>query len=343
MDISTVNKAIASICIEKEDFQKYRSVLDKQPGFYNKCEAFVAVFRGMELSRNLTAIAFKKLYFLGRQIGLTDETLQLLTRSLNGDPVNLASVSFLTSDFDTKTVGVKDVPKNLNKEDKSLLEFTPNQSIVKRRVLRAIIGIAAVAACFVWFLVFYEGKEQEEIVILPEAKAAPSREERLTEAIQKLNLTAELGTVEYTVSGIHSETDPHWISQVTGDIDWVKRAIAIEYQATVTAGIDMRNFSQDRNVSVSGSSVILYLPKAEITSINIKECKDHPYAGLLRSDYHVTEKHEIAVSAERALIERIGSGREQFPIKEDAEENARRFFEMLMHELGFESVKIVFR
>lgn len=340
-----INQCIASVCINKESLEKFKSVLDQQPGLYSRCEAFVTAYRGIESSRNLSNVAQKKLDFLGRQAGLTPDSLQLLNKALRGESVKFATASFVTPAMDGKRVTVLNNDRTVLKEqskDPVPAEIVIEEVFVKRKAVsrnptpkgknaKWMIGIAAAVGALVLAFTFPIDTQSKP----------PTLEDRLDEAIQRLNLVAELGTIEYNLSGVHTETDPNWLSTLSG---WFReesqKAIALKFKAKVKAGIDLDGFSRERNVEISGQSVRVTLPKARVLSYEILDIKDEPYAGMLRSDYTVTDIHLVQQHAEEALLDKIASG--VFPILRDAETNARDFFGILLNGLGFTSVQVVF-
>ena len=62
---------------------------------------------------------------------------------------------------------------------------------------------------------------------------------------QKLRQVAELGTVQYTVQKVVSNSDETW--QIFGD-----RKILFSFRAVIKAGIDMDKFDADLVVSMGG-------------------------------------------------------------------------------------------
>ena len=327
-----INQCILSVCIEKESLERFKPILDRQPGIYSKCEAFVTAYRDLESSRALSNVGLKKLDFLGRQVGLTDDSLQLLKRALKGESVSLATTSFLPSAKENKAGDTKE-------KDRTALKERPKEPVSKRMNLRTIIGIAAAIVGIVLLLTFSSENQEEVVRVIPEAKAAPTPEERLKEAVNRMEMMAEFGTVEYTVSCVHIESNPTWHSEFTRDLG--KKTIVIEFQAKVVAGIDLSVFSKEQNVRVSDDSVIIELPKAKILYIGDPEhTKVYAYSGILRSDYDWEDKDEVKGRAMSVLEERVNSG--QYPILKDAEDNARSSLTMLLKELGFTSISIKF-
>ena len=85
---------------------------------------------------------------------------------------------------------------------------------------------------------------------------------------QKLRQVAELGTVQYTVQKVVSNSDETW--QIFGD-----RKILFSFRAVIKAGIDMDKFdaesvriSEDKKEKTK--SISLVLPQPEILSYNIQ-------------------------------------------------------------------------
>lgn len=146
---------------------------------------------------------------------------------------------------------------------------------------------------------------------------------------------AELGTVQYTVRQIIRNSDETW--QLFGD-----KKVLFTVKATLKAGIDLQKVTDD-DIEVNGSSIVLHLPKAEITAINI-EPKDIQVAyskvSILRSDYTQAQCDEILQAGELSI--RTDQALRQSIVAE-AEQNARDFFELLLRSNGFEDIKIFFK
>lgn len=158
---------------------------------------------------------------------------------------------------------------------------------------------------------------------------------------QKLRQVAELGTVQYTVQKVVSNSDETW--QIFGD-----RKILFSFRAVIKAGIDMDKFdaesvriSEDKKEKTK--SISLVLPQPEILSYNIQpdDVKMiYNQVSFLRTEYTneerdaIVSKGEMELKVDRELTDMI---------LRDARQNAAMFMEMLLRENGFSDVTITFK
>ena len=158
---------------------------------------------------------------------------------------------------------------------------------------------------------------------------------------QKLRQVAELGTVQYTVQKVVSNSDETW--QIFGD-----RKILFSFRAVIKAGIDMDKFdaesvriSEDKKEKIK--SISLVLPQPEILSYNIQpdDVKMiYNQVSFLRTEYTneerdaIVSKGEMELKVDRELTDMI---------LKDARQNAAMFMEMLLRENGFSDVTITFK
>ena len=158
---------------------------------------------------------------------------------------------------------------------------------------------------------------------------------------QKLKQVAELGTVQYTVQKVVSNSDETW--QIFGD-----RKILFSFRAVIKAGIDMDKFdaesvriSEDKKEKTK--SISLVLPQPEILSYNIQpdDVKMiYNQVSFLRTEYTneerdaIVSKGEMELKVDRELTDMI---------LKDARQNAAMFMEMLLRENGFSDVTITFK
>ena len=158
---------------------------------------------------------------------------------------------------------------------------------------------------------------------------------------QKLRQVAELGTVQYTVQKVVSNSDETW--QIFGD-----RKILFSFRAVIKAGIDMDKFDAE-SVRISADkkektkSISLVLPQPEILSYNIQpdDVKMiYNQVSFLRTEYTneerdaIVSKGEMELKVDRELTDMI---------LKDARQNAAMFMEMLLRENGFSDVTITFK
>ena len=158
---------------------------------------------------------------------------------------------------------------------------------------------------------------------------------------QKIRQVAELGTVQYTVQKVVSNSDETW--QIFGD-----RKILFSFKAVIKAGIDMDKFDAE-SVRISEDkknktkSISLELPQPEVLSYNIRpdDVKMiYNQVSFLRTEYTneerdaIVSKGEMELKVDRELTDMI---------LKDARQNAAMFMEMLLHENGFTDVSITFK
>lgn len=157
---------------------------------------------------------------------------------------------------------------------------------------------------------------------------------------QKMRQVAELGTVQYTVQKVISNSDETW--QIFGD-----RKILFSFKAVVKAGIDMEKFDPGtidirENKKKGTKSIAMELPQPVILSYNIRpdDVKMiYSQVSLLRTDYSNEERDAIVSAGELELK----TDRELTDmILRDARQNAVMFVEMLLRQSGFTEVDITF-
>ena len=163
----------------------------------------------------------------------------------------------------------------------------------------------------------------------------PSQEELTKKQVQGLTEMAELGTVEYTVKKIVKTDDAVWYK-------YGKRKIIFTCTAFIKAGIDMKDYSAD-NVyfDTENMSIWVTLPKASILSFNMppEEIKEEfTMVTGLRDSFTPEEKQQLLVLGEKDIREDIPN----MGILEDAESNAKSFFNALFSQLGYKKVNIKF-
>ena len=168
-----------------------------------------------------------------------------------------------------------------------------------------------------------------------------NREEKEDAWQQRIRQVSELGTVQYTVQKVVSNSDETW--QIFGN-----RKILFSFKAIIKAGIDMDKFDAE-SVCISvdkkhkTKSISLVLPQPEVLSYNI--CPDdvkmiYSQVSFLRTEYSNEERNAIERKGEMELKE---DKELTDMILKDARQNAAMFMEMLLHENGFTNVKISFK
>lgn len=160
-------------------------------------------------------------------------------------------------------------------------------------------------------------------------------EDSINKKIMGIESMAELGTVEYTVTKIIKANDAAWYRY--GD-----RKILFSSVAYLKAGIDMQEFSMN-NVTINKeeNSINVILPKAKLLSFNMPPDKIHEIFNETtgtRSEFTPEEINDLKIQAENAIRKDIPN----LGILQDAENNAKGFFKVLLTQLGFEIITIKF-
>ncbi len=168
-----------------------------------------------------------------------------------------------------------------------------------------------------------------------------NRQEKESAWQQRIRQVSELGTVQYTVQKVVSNSDETW--QIFGN-----RKILFSFKAVIKAGIDMDKFDAESvRISVDKKhktkSISLVLPQPEVLSYNI--CPDdvkmiYNQVSFLRTEYTNEERNAIERKGE---LELKGDKELKDMILKDARQNAALFMEMLLRENGFTNVKIAFK
>lgn len=158
---------------------------------------------------------------------------------------------------------------------------------------------------------------------------------------QKMKQAAELGTVQYTVQKVISNSDESW--QLFGN-----RKILFKFKAVVKAGIDMEKFNPEtatitENKKQKTKSISIELPQPEIFTYNIKPDDVemiYNQVSSLRTNYSNQERDAIVANGEMEL--KNDTELTQMILK-DARQNASTFFEMLLRQNGFTNVTVTFK
>ena len=129
-----------------------------------------------------------------------------------------------------------------------------------------------------------------------------NRQEKESAWQQRIRQVSELGTVQYTVQKVVSNSDETW--QIFGN-----RKILFSFKAVIKAGIDMDKFDAESvRISVDKKhktkSISLVLPQPEVLSYNI--CPDdvkmiYNQVSFLRTEY--TNEERNAIEERRVGIE----------------------------------------
>ena len=162
-----------------------------------------------------------------------------------------------------------------------------------------------------------------------------SLEQAAKEKLGTLTETAELGTVEYTITKIIKATDKAFYT--IGD-----RKILFSSSATMKAGVDLEGFSAE-NITINSKDkeITIHLPKPKILAFNMppEQTKlEYEKVGALRFDFTAEERNNLLRQGEEAIL----ADAKNIGILADAERNARMFFEAMLSQVGFEKINVVF-
>ena len=151
--------------------------------------------------------------------------------------------------------------------------------------------------------------------------------------VRTLKDLAELATVEYSVTKIVSYKDLAWY----GD-----RKILFEAAATVKAGIDLNELT-DQDIKLDNdSTVTISLPAPKILLFNMKPENMREIfneSGILRSDFSNQEKDGLLSQGEKDIRAKVAG----MDILQRAARNARILVESWLKKMGFETVRVVFK
>lgn len=147
--------------------------------------------------------------------------------------------------------------------------------------------------------------------------------------------TAELGTVEYTLTKVVKADD---------NSDWYKfgdRKILFTVKATMKAGISLENEnSYSAQINEDAKQIILTLPEPQVLSLNMKaeDTKlEYEQVSLTRFDFDNMERNSLLRQAEEDIRNDKTIG-----ILKDAEDNAVMFFKAILSQAGFEDITVNF-
>ena len=183
-------------------------------------------------------------------------------------------------------------------------------------------------------------KKKLFILLLAAAALCSCKSESVEQVIERRvkemgGATAQLGTVEYTISKM-IKVD-HDVFYKVGD-----RKILFSSLSTMKAGVDLKDFCADSVfIDKKKKTIIVNLPKPQILSFdmpaeNIK--MEYSKTGVLRSSFSVTERNEVLKQGEQDIIDDA----ENLGIFADAEKNVRTLFETMLSRGGYEKVIINF-
>ena len=163
--------------------------------------------------------------------------------------------------------------------------------------------------------------------------AVPRRKARPLLSARTLKDLAELATVEYSVTKIVSYKDVAWY----GD-----RKILFEAAATVKAGIDLNELSEQDIQVANDADVAITLPAPKILLFNMKPENMREIfneSGILRSDFSNQEKDDLLSQGEKDIRAKVA----RMDILQRAGRNAKTLVESWLKKTGFTSVQVTFR
>jgi hypothetical protein len=164
-------------------------------------------------------------------------------------------------------------------------------------------------------------------VAVPRQKAPPRV------GVRTLKDLAELATVEYNVTKIVSYKDVAWY----GD-----RKILFETAATVKAGIDLNELSDQDIRLEKDAAVTITLPQPKILLFNMKPEQMREIfneSGILRSNFTNQEKDGLLSQGEKDIRAKVAT----MDILERAARNARILVESWLKKMGFSEVRVLFK
>ena len=151
--------------------------------------------------------------------------------------------------------------------------------------------------------------------------------------VRTLKDLAELATVEYSVTKIVSYKDVAWY----GD-----RKILFAAEATVKAGIDLNELTEQDIREENDSAVTISLPAPKILLFNMKPENMREIfneSGILRSDFSNQEKDGLLSQGEKDIRAKVA----RMDILQRAGRNARILVESWLKKMGFKTVHVTFK
>lgn len=173
------------------------------------------------------------------------------------------------------------------------------------------------------------------------ASAGCKEEQPAEDRVFEVREIGVLSTTEYTIGKIirlddvYDDKDSEWYEYYK---KYGERKILLSCRAKVKAGVDLSKLSKE-DVEVKGTTIIIHLPEAEITSFSIDPRDIHTEAESItgfRSAFSQEEKNAFLKQTEEAILEDL----ESTGILKDANENAKAFLKEFYEEMGFREVII---
>jgi hypothetical protein len=144
--------------------------------------------------------------------------------------------------------------------------------------------------------------------------------------LQQVQTLSQLVTVKYVMEKVVVLEDVKWLGE--------NRVLMVAH-GIVKAGLDLSKL-REKDVSISGKTIRLHLPPAQITDAYLDEKQTRVVersTGLLRAF-----DKDLEQTARQNAVEDIRRAARTSGILGDADERARTQLSHLFHQLGFESV-----
>lgn len=174
------------------------------------------------------------------------------------------------------------------------------------------------------------------LLLLPACNRQAPLQDRLTDRIEQLSRTAELGTVEYTVrKAVKARDEGEWFK--IGN-----RRILFSCTAHIKAGINLERIPLEQLVVDEATrSVSLVLPHATVFSINIPPEQirlEYEDVTGFRQKFSDQERQALLRQGEREIVRDLP----KLGILAEAEANAEDFFRPMLEQMGFDNIQIRF-
>ena len=159
------------------------------------------------------------------------------------------------------------------------------------------------------------------------------------ERINKLVVTGELATMEYTIAKIvKAEDNPKFFLGQFGN-----RKILYSCKIYIKAGINLDKYDFSRTeINEFNKSITLILPHAEILSFNMpaeEQKLEYEKVSIFRKDFTHKEKNELLIDGEIIVREEV---EKRLGILNNAEQNIANIFKASLLQLGYNIVNVKF-
>lgn len=176
-------------------------------------------------------------------------------------------------------------------------------------------------------------------LILSLSSCKPSLTEDFNSRMEMIS-SAELGTVEYTIVKVVKANDEQNLKQLKiGD-----RKILLSAKARLKAGITLNGeYAYKAEINEELKSVRLILPKPQILTIDMSPegiKLEYEHTGIFRFNFTNEERNTLLRQAEKDIK---NDKKIMENILNDAQDNARMFFNAILSQVGFRNIIIVFQ